>query len=359
MRKISFAVLFILLLVSGCRNSCTTSTLPRGKASAEWASAAEAFYQEALSMPAPDGAEPNSIMVLKNGKVIYEEYFAGFAPDSLVDVFSISKTVLAIATGFAVEEGKISVDDKVTGFFPDILPVNVSDTLSSMTIKHLLTMTCGMEETPKLLSAFSGNTSFSWLEEFFASQQVSMPGTEFYYNFFAPYILAAIIEKEVGMSVMDYIRPRLLDPLQITDMQWDSSHEGICVGGWGMRICTEDMAKLGQFLLQRGKWNGRQLISPEWVDTMTSNLVDCKPVSAFTSKMDPAELEDPANDHSQGYGYFVWQGKYNTYRAEGLKGRFIFISPDKEIVFAITSDTNLGQKYIDLIWKHFSQFFQK
>ncbi len=351
MKKISVALSFVLLLVAGCR---TSGDLPRGKVSAEWTSEAEAFCQDALSVQAPDKAQPLSIMVLKKGKVIFEDYCDGFAPDSLLEVYSISKTILALAAGFAVEEGLLSVDDKVTGFFPGRLPENVSDTLSSMTIRHLLTMTCGMEETPKLLSAFSGNASFSWLEEFFASRQAHMPGEEFYYNFFSPYVLAAIIEKETGMSVMDYIGPRLLDPLQITDMQWDTSHEGICVGGWGMRLCTEDLAKLGQFLLQRGKWKGRQLISSEWVDTMTSNLVKSQPKSAYTANIDPAVLADPANDHSQGYGYYVWQGKGDTYRMEGLQGRFVFVSPARDIVLVVTTRTNMGQNYLDIIWKHFS-----
>lgn len=356
MRKISFVLIFALLLVTGCRNSVD---LPRGRVSSEWAAAAEAFYQDAVSVQAPDEAQPHSIMVLKNGKVIFEEYFAGFAPDSLHEVYSVSKTVLALATGFAVEEGRISVDDKVTDFFPDKLPEHVSDTLSSLTIRHLLTMTCGMEETPKLLSAFAGNTSFSWLEEFFASRQANMPGTEFYYNFFSPYVLAAIIEKEVGMSMMDYIRPRLLDPLQITDMQWGTSHEGICFGGWGMRLCTEDLAKLGQLLLQRGKWKGRQLLSAEWVDTMTANLVESMPKSANTINMDPAMLADPANDHSQGYGYYVWQGKGNTYRLEGLYGQLVYVSPAVNTVLAITSRSNMDQKYMDIIWNHFSHLLLK
>ena len=358
MRKIAFASLFILLIAAGCRNQEATSDLPRGKVSAEWAAAVEDFYQEAVSVQAPDKAQPYSIMVLKKGKVVYEGYFAGFTPDSLTEVFSVSKTVLALAAGFAVEEGKISVDDRVTDYFPDRLPENVSDTLSSMTIRHLLTMTCGMEETPKLLSAFKGNTSFSWLEEFFASRQANMPGTEFYYNFFAPYILAAIIQNEVGTGIVDYIRPRLLEPLQITDMQWDTSFEGICVGGWGMRLCPEDMAKLGQLLLQRGKWKGRQLISSQWIDTMTSNLVDSRPINAFVVDRDPVKLSDPANDHTQGYGYYVWQGRAHTYRMEGILGQFVIVSPARNLVLVITSNSNMDQRYMDIIWKHFSPFFQ-
>ncbi len=354
MRKIVFEILSVLLLVTGCGNPKTTSALPRGKVSPEWTSAVEAFYQDAVE------AQPNSIMVLENGEVIFEKHFAGFGPDSLHEVYSVSKTVLAIATGFAVEEGLLSVDDRVIDFFPGRLPENVSDTLSSMTIKHLLTMTCGMEETPRLLSAFEGNTSFSWLEEFFASRQANMPGTEFYYNFFSSYVLAAIIQKEAGMSVMDYIRPRLLDPLQITDMQWGTSHEGICFGGWGMRLCTEDMAKLGLLLLQRGQWNGHQLISQQWVDTMTSNLVKSLPKNAFSADMDPAILADPANDHSQGYGYYVWQGKGGTYRMEGIGGQFVFICPSTNLVLVITSQCDMNdQEYLNIIAKHFSHFFQK
>lgn len=359
MRKTILAPLLVLLLVAGCRSSECTSKLPRGKVSAEWASAVEDFYREAVSVQAPDKAQPHSIMVLKKGKVIYEEYFAGYAPDSVHQVYSVSKTVLALAAGFAVEEGKIGVDDKVTDYFPGRLPENISDTLSSMTVRHLLTMTCGMEETAKLLSAFKGDTSFSYLEEFFASRQAHMPGTEFYYNFFAPYILAAIIQKQVGMSIMDYIRPRLLEPLKITDMQWETSHEGICVGGWGMLLCTEDMAKLGQLLLQRGRWNGRQLISPQWMDTMTSKLVESMPVNAFARISDPAQLTDPANDHTYGYGYYVWQGKGHTYRMEGILGQLVIVSPDKDLVLAMTGMSNMDQRYLDIIWKHFSHLLVK
>lgn len=355
-KKIGLILLAVSLLAS-CRNYNGDTLMPRGKMSTEWAAAAEDFIAEADSVKAPDIAEPYSIMVVEQGKVVFEQWYNGSAPDSTYDVYSVSKTLLALGVGCAADEGLLSAEDRVIDYFPDELPQTVSDTLSSMRISHLLTMTCGLEETPKLLSAFSGKDGFDWLEEFFNSRQAHMPGTSFYYNFFSPYIVAAILEKATGMGVVDYITPRLLEPLHITDLEWKDSPAGICVGGWGLSVCTEDMAKIGQLLVQRGKWNGRQLVSSEWVGTMTSNLVASKPLSAFTYRMDQKMLEDPENDHSQGYGYYVWQGKSGTYRAEGLKGRHILVNPSKETVLAITSNSNMDQRFIDLIWKHFGNLF--
>ena len=358
-RALSILYFVVILLTTGCRGTNGQVSLPRGEVSPEWSAAAESFYNDAISVTAPDKAQPYSIMAVEHGKVVFEQCYDGKTPESRYEVYSISKTVLALAAGFAVEEGLFSVDDKVADYFPEQLPEHVSDTLSAMTIRHLMTMTCGFEETPRLLSVFQNNADadFDWISEFFASNQSGMPGTKFYYNFFASYIVAAILEKTSGKGVVDYIRPRLLEPLHIADLEWDDSPSGICVGGWGMRLRVEDMAKIGQLLLQRGRWNGRQLIPAQWIDTMTSNLVPSIPLNAFTSKMDPEMLHDPWNDHSQGYGYFVWQGNYDTYRAEGLLGQYIIVKPEKELVLAITSNSNMDQKYIDLIWKHFSQLF--
>ena len=355
MKKLSTIFIAASLLITGCKSGEGTVDLPRGEESAEWTAAAESFRQDALSVVAPDVAVPFSIMAVDHGKVVFEQWYEDFTPESVYDVYSVSKTLLALAVGCAVDDGLISVDDKVIDYFPDKLPEHVSDTLSSMEIRHLITMTCGMEETAKLMDVFRGKEDFDWIEEFFNSKQTAMPGTKYYYNFFTPYIVAAILQKVTGEKLVDYIRPRLLYPMHITDLEWKESPAGICVGGWGLFVCTEDMAKLGQLLLQRGEWNGRQLVSAKWVETMTSKLVDSAPLSAYTVNKDPAMLADPENDHAQGYGYYIWQGKQGTYRAEGLDGRHIIINPEKEVVFAITSHTNMDQRYIDLIWKHFGK----
>ena len=356
MKRILPLLFLAVLLVTGCRNADVSASLPRGKVSPEWASAADSFYVDAVSVAAPDKAQPYSIMVVDHGKVALERWYDGHTAESRENVYSECKTVLALAAGMAVEEGLFSVEDRVVDLFPGQLPENVTDTLSSMTIRHLLTMTCGLEESPKLLTVFSksGDKDFDWIREFFASSPTSMPGTQFYYNFFSSYIMAAIIEKTSGMGVMDYIRPRLLEPLHITDAEWEVSPAGICVGGWGMLLCTEDVAKLGQLLLQRGKWNGTQLVPAEWVDTMTSKLVESGPVNAFVKLKNPSLVADPENEHSQGYGYYVWQGKYGTYRLEGMRGKLTIVDPARETVLVLIGDTNMEQGYIDLIWKHFA-----
>lgn len=358
-RILSVLSLVVILLTTGCGENNDPASLPRGEVSSEWAAAADSFYNDAMSVTAPDKAQPYSIMVVEHGKVVFEQWYNGKTPESTYDVYSISKTVLAMAAGFAVEEGLFSVEDKVIDYFPEQLPEHVSDTLSAMTIRHLLTMTCGLEESPKLLSVFAkdADKDFDWISEFFASSQVSMPGTKFYYNFFSSYIVAAIIEKTSGTDVVDYLTPKLFEPLHITDVEWQDSPAGICVGGWGMKLRTEDVAKLGLLLLQHGRWNGRQLLPAEWVDAMTSKLVESSPLQAYTKHSDPAVLNDPENDHSQGYGYYVWQGKYDTYRMEGMLGNLAFVDPKKEIVLVLTSNSNMDQKYIDLIWKQFAHLF--
>lgn len=357
MNRTSFAIILAGLLLTGCCRTDDAAELPRGKQSPEWAAAAESFRNATKAVSAPDRAQVYSIMAVDHGKVVFEQWYDGQNSENTFEVYSISKTVLALAAGFAVEEGLITVDDKVIDYFPERLPENVSDTLAAMKIRHLLTMTCGFEESPALLGIFKkgGDKDFDWIREFFASRQTSMPGTRFYYNFFASYIIAAILEKETGMSVMDYLGPRLLEPLHITDMEWEDSPEGICVGGWGMNLSTEDIAKLGQLLLQHGKWNGRQLISSRWVDTMTSKLVESGPFNAYSIYKDPEVLNDPENDHSQGYGYYVWQGRNGIYRMEGINGSMAFVNPEKEIVLVFTSNSNMDQKYIDLIREHFLQ----
>lgn len=355
-RSLSLVLFLSILFTAGCKVTNGQKSLPRGEVSPEWAAAADSFYKDAMSVTAPHKAQPYSIMAVEHGKVVFERWFDGNTPENSYDVYSISKTVLALAAGFAVEEGLFSVEDRVIDYFPEQLPEHVSDTLSAMTIRHLLTMTCGLEESPKLLSVFAkdADKDFDWISEFFASSQVSMPGTSFYYNFFSSYIVAAIIEKTSGKGVVDYLAQKLLEPLHIADLEWEKSPAGICVGGWGMKLCTEDVAKLGQLLLQHGRWNGRRLLPAEWVDTMTSKLVESSPLQAYTKHSDPAVLNDPENDHSQGYGYYVWQGKYDTFRMEGMLGNLAFVDPKKEIVLVLTSNSNMDQKYIDLIWKHFA-----
>lgn len=354
MKKIISTLLLVILFITGCHRASDSLNLPRGEVSAKWTAAADGFRNAALSIADPEKEYPYGIMVLEHGKVVFEQWYGGMQKESRLNVYSISKTVTALATGCAVAEGLITVDDKVIDCFPDRLPENVSDTLSAMTIRHLLTMSCGLEETPDLMSAFGAEPDFDWISEFFASRQVSMPGTQFYYNFFTPYILSAIIEKKAGMGLMDYIKPRLLDPLHISDMEWEVSPEGICVGGWGMFVNTEDIAKVGQLLLQHGKWNGRQLVPAQWVDTMTSKLLDSVDSNYFIKAVTPVLPEDPENEHSQGYGYYVWQGKRGTYRMEGILGNYALINPETETIITLVNQSQDNQ-FIDLILEYFSK----
>ncbi len=156
-RALSLVLFLAVLFTAGCKETDEQTSLPRGEISPQWAAAAESFYNDAMSVTAPDRAQPYSIMAVEHGKVVFEQWYNGKTPESTFDVYSVSKTVLALAVGFAVEEGLFSVEDRVADYFLEQLPEHVSDTLSAMTIRHLLTMTCGLEESPKLLSVFNKN----------------------------------------------------------------------------------------------------------------------------------------------------------------------------------------------------------
>src|SRR5690606_15944536 len=172
--------------------------------------------------------------------------------------------------GFAVAEGLLSVENKVIEFFPDELPDTVSDHLKQLSIKNLLTMSVGQDPDPTHNIA-SG--SDNWVRAFLAREIVKQPGTTFLYNSMATYMLSAIVQKVTGQKVIDYLKPRLFDPLGITDIDSEVDPRGISTGGWGMRVRTEDMAKLGQLYLQKGSWNGRQILPAAWVKEATTRQI--------------------------------------------------------------------------------------
>ena len=211
-----------------------------------------------------------------------------------------------------------------------------------MTVRELLTMSGGHGTEPK---AGSDGPSV----RFFLSQPVVYPpGTHFLYNTMGSYVLSAIVTKVTGQTVLDYLKPRIFEPLGIENPRWDSSSEGNSLGGYGLYLRTEDMAKFGQLLLQKGNWNGRQLIAREWIEQATSKQI-------------PNENEDHTKigpDWKEGYGFQFWRCRHNAFRADGAAGQFIVVLPDQDAVVAITADTGNMQGELNAIWDHLLPAFQ-
>jgi hypothetical protein len=180
--------------------------------------------------------------------------------------------------------------------------------------------------------------SDNWVEAFLAHKVDYKPGTHFKYNSMATYMCSAILQKVTGMTMVDYLTPRLFEPLGIQKPTWETDPKGINVGGWGLSVRTEDISKLGQLYLQKGKWEGKQLLSEAWVEAATSNQT--------------SNGSNPESDWDQGYGYQFWQCRYNAYRGDGAFGQYCLVMPEQDAVIAITAGSDNLQGILDVVWEY-------
>lgn len=277
----------------------------------------------------------HSFMLLRHGHVVAEGWWSPYGPAEPHMLFSLSKSFTATAVGLAVAEGHLTVADKVIAFFPDDLPEEVSDNLAAMQVHHLLSMATGHTEdtTGYLHRAADGN----WARAFLARPVAREPGTHFLYNTGATYMLSAIVQKLTGQTLLEYLRPRLFDPLGIGEATWESCPRGINTGGYGLKVTTEDIARFGQLYLQEGKWQGQQLVPATWVATASAKQV--------------SNGSDPQSDWAQGYGYQFWRCRHNAYRGDGAFGQYCIVMPEQDAVLAITSGLGNMQAPLDIIWE--------
>ncbi len=281
--------------------------------------------------------ELHSMVVLKDGEVIYQRYDTGHTPDELHVLWSASKTFTATAIGFAVQDGLLTVDDKVVSFFePEIFHKEPSDSLKSMTIKHLLTMSSGfngdyISDTRALILQNPTEKTLNTPLHF-------MPGERFQYNSMNTYLLSAIITKVTGRKLEDYLSEKLFTPLGIKNHIWQESAEGVNSGGWGLYLQSESLAKMGQFMLDKGMWKGKQLLNSEWFDEAMSVQI--------------TKGQSGSHDWTAGYGYQMWKCELPAYRIDGAWGQFVIVIPEKNAVVAITAHANNTQGILDAVWEH-------
>ncbi|MGZ3756969.1 MAG: serine hydrolase domain-containing protein [Mucilaginibacter sp.] len=283
--------------------------------------------------------EFHSVMVVRNGFVIAEGWWAPYAPQYRHTLHSLSKSFTSAAVGLAISEGHFTVETPVISFFPDMLPKVISPNLAAMKVKHLLTMTTGHQEDKGLMTKDA-----PWVQTFLAAPIVHEPGTFYVYNTTASYMLSAIVQKTTGKTVLEYLTSRLLRPLDITGADWEVSPQGINTGGFGLRIRTEDIAKFSQLYLNKGKWKGKQLIPENWVEASG------KEQWTFTSNPFGGKTPKANDDWQQGYGYQFWRTQHNGFRSDGLYGQFGIILPDEQTVVAITEQSFNTQKTLNFVW---------
>ena len=281
------------------------------------------------------GLEFHSIMINRNGRTILEGWWQPFKKEYVHTLYSLSKSFTSTAVGLLKGEGKIDVNDKVISFFPDKLPSPVSDNLAAMRVYDLLTMHTGHDkDTMGRMRAADSN---DWVRGFLQLEVPQQPGSLFLYNTGATYVLSAIVQKVTGQNLMTYLKPRLFTPLEIDGADWESDPQGINVGGYGLRIRTQDILNFGQLYLQNGEWKGKQLLSKEWIADATKKQVNS---------------QDNTTDWGQGYGYQFWRCKPGCYRGDGAFGQYCIVVPDKNAVIAITSESKDMGASMQLVWDH-------
>lgn len=276
--------------------------------------------------------ELHSFMLLRNGNIAFASWWKPYASDVPHVLYSLSKSFTSTAVGFAIQDNLLTVEDNVISFFPDDVPENISDNLRSMKVKHLLSMNTG-HTNDTLEKMFKNETSF--VKGFFEYDVEKQSGTHFLYNNGASYMLSAIVHKLTNVCINDYLYEKLFKSLGIELPEWDTCPNGINFGGFGLSLKTEDIAKFGQFYLNKGKWQGKQLLNEEWIDEATSY------------KSDNSASEN--TDWSAGYGYQFWMCQNNTYRGDGAFGQFCIVLPDKQCVIVFTAGHE-SQAVMDSIW---------
>ena len=312
------SILALLLLAS---NVCAqVNDLPRSTPERQGvpSSTVSALLDSLFAIPQTD---IHSVMMLRHGKVIAEVYPEPFKAEYQHTQYSCSKTFVSAAVGLAVDANLLRVTDRVANFFPGKLPAEVSPELAAMTIHDLLIMASGINPDGNLRAE---NTH--WLQPLLA-KPVSTPGKQFKYDSLCTYLLSAIVQQVTGNTVFAYLQEKIFKDLHIEKVSWEESPEGITTGGWGLFIQPESLAKMGQLLLQKGQWNGKQLISEAWVNQMMHSHID--------------------TGGGRGYGYQMWEAsKDGAFRADGRFGQYIVVMPKQDMVVVITQCSNSPNPWV-------------
>lgn len=283
------------------------------------------------------GIEMHALMLLRHGQVCAEGSWAPYRPDTPHIMFSFTKSLTSTAIGFAVQEGVLSLDDFLVDIFPDKIPENPSENLKKCQIRHLLMMGCGHESE---ISWGSGGDR-DWITTFLHHPFVYEPGTHFLYNTAGTNMLSAIITRKTGLSLTQFLKPRLFQPLGMGDIFCQPLPDGTEMGGAGMSLTIEDMARFVQFVANKGSWEGRQLLNACWFGLATAKQIE---------NAGAGWGGDP--DWQQGYGFQFWRcAPEGVFRGDGAYGQFGIVMPDQDAVLVIQAATQTLQAILDAVWE--------
>ena len=297
---------------------------------------------------ARDIGSVHSLLVERHGVLVAEAYFDGYTRDSLNLVWSVTKSFTSTLLGIAVDEGSIgSVDEPIGAYLDDLVP-GLPREKRAITIRQLLTMSSG-------IPWIEGGLSSEYPEWMAAPDQVRYyldkpvehePGTYFDYSDGGAHLAGVVLQEAVGMSSLAYAASRLFGPLGYSSAEWYTDKQGYSLGGVGLRVRSRDMVKLGRLLLDRGVWEGDQVVSEAWVADATAPQIS---------------WDNDQPDPSRGYGYFWWVYPClggSCYHASGYGGQLIVVAPHRDLVVVATSAWEGGREVANRNWDRADHLIQ-
>ena len=284
--------------------------------------------------------ELHHLVVIKDGQLIAQEHVMPCRATDRHNQFSACKALTALAAGLAIGDGKLSLDTKVVDLFGDKCPASPSDELRALTVRHLLTMTSG-----KAVTTAIRDTTDDWAGAWLALPG-TQPGRQFAYDTMTSFMVSAAVQRATGRTVLDLLTERILRPMGIDDVEWESSPDGITTGGWGLRCSTLSMARIGWLLLQRGQWRGRQLVDGAWVDQMVADQLPSLGIHVTHS-----------DEFQHGYGFQIWRCALDgAYRAQGNYGQLLVVSPSASMVVAVNAVTDNQSELLRVVERDMAHF---
>lgn len=287
-----------------------------------------------LELAESKGLELHGFMLIRHGYICAQGYWRPYRQGLLHPVHSFGKSITSLAIGFAIQEGLLSLDDRIIKFFPYIRIGKGNEAISEATIRDLLMMASGHETEPSMEGE-------DWIDTFFSHPVKYRPGTMFQYNTAGTNLLCAVLKRVTGMNLSDYLKERLFVPLGITNYRIDKAEDGTEKGGSGFRLTMEDMAKIMVFIMQKGMVGNNRLLNKEFFDEATVKQIST----------DNSIFNNKSTDSIQGYGYQFWMcAPANAYRAAGMFGQYGVVVPDKDLLLITTAAVSATQDLLKLFW---------
>ena len=283
------------------------------------------------------GLELHSLMVVRQGHVAVEGWWAPYSAERPHLLYSLSKSFTSTAVGFAVAEGRFGLDDTIVSLLPAHVPDDVHADVATLTVRHLLSMSTGHDEDT--LERARSLEPDDLVRGFLRVPPQTPVGSRHVYHNACSYVLAALVQELTGEHLLDYLRPRLLDPLGVGPAHWDEDGHGGALGFTGLHLTTEAVAAFGQLLLQDGEWQGEQLLPAGWVDLATTRHIG--------TDLDP----DTNVDSAQGYGFQYWMSQHG-FRGDGAHGQLCVAVPELDLVVLTTACVQDMQAILTNIWTH-------